>query len=113
MSDIDKKALYRAYRQSKRGKMLQSVVEFLQATKRYIDELDEEEHPIYYRFPVEEGDKDSTEIRFMVTPYLLQNLLEKELASVKKLMQAEAAHAEEVDRKLEEANDTETSQGLQ
>ena len=113
MSDINKKALYRAYKQSKRGKMLQSVVEFLQATKSYINELDEEEHPIYYRFPVEEGDKDSTEIRFMVTPYLLQNLLEKELASVKKLMQAKAAHAEEVDRKLEEANNTETSQGLQ
>ena len=100
MTEAEKKARYRAYRQSKRGEMLQSVVEFLQATQLYVKELDEDEHPLYYRFPVEEGDTETTEVRFMVTPTLLQNLLEKELAGVKKLMQAEAELAEVVDNSL-------------
>lgn len=113
MTEAEKKARYRVYRQSKRGEMLQSVVEFLQATKLYINDLDEDEHPIYYRFPVEEGDTETTEIRFMVTPYLLQNLLEKELASIKKLMQTEAELAVDVDTALEAVNTAEETEELQ
>ena len=113
MTETEKKARYRAYRQSKRGEMLQSVVEFLQATKLYINDLDEDEHPIYYRFPVEEGDTETTEIRFMVTPYLLQNLLEKELASIKKLMQTEAELAVDVDTALGVVNTAEETEELQ